>query len=147
VHADVQWLQVGHRFGEAMAAQRLAESYNEKGQRVSAVGVLADAAAQFSNGRFPATAVELLRRIVDDERNASALRTVAETCVGHGAPKHLIAAVCLIGMAYEHDRTDTHALALLARAFEKMGLPEKARKVEAILAEISEDEPARLTDA
>lgn len=138
---DVRWLHVGQRFGDAMAAQQLAESYNDKGLRTSAVGVLADTAAQFSEGRFPVAAVALLRKIIDDERNASALKTVAESCVGYGEPKHLIAAVCLLGMAYEYDLTDTHALALLARAFEKMGLAEKARKVEAVLAEISAEEP------
>lgn len=63
-HAEVQWLRVGHRFAEAVAAQRLAESLKDKGQRISAVGVLADAAAQFSEGRFPTPSVALLRRIV-----------------------------------------------------------------------------------
>jgi hypothetical protein len=140
--AEAEWLRAGQRFGEAIAAQRLAESYNDKGQRVSAVGVLADAAAQFSDGRFPATSVELLRRIVDDEHNASALRTVAETCLKHGERKHLVAAVCLLGMAYQHDLTDTRALELLVCAFEKMGLAEKARRVEAVLAEISAEELA-----
>jgi hypothetical protein len=44
-------------------------------------------------------------------------------------------------MAHEHDRADTHTLVLLARAFEKMGFEEKARRVEAVLAEISAEEP------
>lgn len=135
------WLHAGRRFGEAVTAQRLAESYNQKGERVSAVGVLADAAAQFSEGRFPSTSVDLLRRIVNDACNASSLRTVAETCLNHGEPKHLVAAVCLLGIAYEHDRTDTRALELLARTFARMGLEEKARKVEAVLAEMAEEEP------
>jgi len=140
-HVEAPWHEVGQRFREAVAAQRLAESYNEKGLRISAIGVLADAAAQFSEGRFSAGSVELIRRIVDDERSAAALRTVAETCLKHGEPKHLVAAVCLLGMAYEHDVTDARSLVLLARAFEKMGLKEKARKVEAVLTELAEDEP------
>jgi hypothetical protein len=138
---EAPWHEVGQRFGEAVAAQRLAESYNQKGLRISAIGVLADSAAQFSDGRFSATSVELIRSIVDDERSTAALRTVAETCLKLGEPKHLVAAVCLLGMAYEHDLTDKRALELLARAFEKMGLSEKARKVEAVLADLSEDEP------
>jgi hypothetical protein len=126
---------------EAVGAQRLAESHYREGERVSAVGVLTDAAAEFSDGRFSAAAVDLLQRILDDQRDASALRTVAETCLGRGERKYLVAAVCLLGMAHEYDRTDSHALELLARAFERMGLEEKARKVEAVLAEISEEEP------
>lgn len=59
----------------------------------------------------------------------------------HGERKHLVAAVCLLGMAYQHDPTDTRALELLARAFEKMGLAEKARKVDAVRAELAEQEP------
>jgi hypothetical protein len=131
----------GERSGEAVAAQRLAESYYEMGERISAVLVLTDAAAEFSEGRFSAAAMELLQRIVDTERDASPLRAVAETCLEHGDRKHLAAAVRLLGMAHEHERADTHTLVLLARAFEKMGLPEKARQVEAVLSEISEEEP------
>jgi hypothetical protein len=133
--------QAGQRFGDAVAAQRLAESYFQKGERISAVNVLTDAAAEFSEGRFSASAVELLQRIVNDQRDASALRTVAETCLDHGERKHLVAAVCLLGMAHEYDRADSRALELLARAFDKMGLEEKARQVEAVLAEISREEP------
>jgi outer membrane protein assembly factor BamD (BamD/ComL family) len=44
-------------------------------------------------------------------------------------------------MAHEYDRADSQALELLARAFERMGLEEKARKVEAVLAEMSQEEP------
>jgi hypothetical protein len=126
---------------EAVVAQRTAESYHQEGERISAVSVLTDAATEFSEGRFSASAVELLQRIVNDQRDASALTTVAETCLEHGERKHLVAAVCLLGMAHEYDRTDSRALELLARAFERMGLEEKARQVEAVLAEISEEEP------
>jgi predicted Zn-dependent protease len=125
----------------------LAESYNQKGERTLAVGVLTDAAAQFSQGRFPATAVELIQRIIQGDRNASALRAVADTCLKYGEPKHLVAAVCLLGMAHEHDPTDRQALELLARAFERMGLGEKARRVEAFIAEIFEEAPSLSTIA
>jgi hypothetical protein len=118
-----------------------AESYYQKGERISAVSVLTDAAAEFSEGRFSAPAVELLQKIVKDQRNASALRTVAETCLERSERKHLVAAVCLLGLAHEFDRTDSQALELLARAFERMGLEEKARQVEAVLTEMSEEEP------
>jgi len=140
-HVEGWRLHAGLRFGEAVVAQRLAESYYHKGERISAVGVLTDAAAEFSAGRFSASAVELLQRIVNDERDASALRAVAETCLDHGERKHLVAAVCLLGMAHEYDRIDSQALELLARAFERMGLEEKARKVEEVLAEMSQEEP------
>lgn len=140
--APVEGLRhAGRRFGEAGVAQQLAESYYQKGERISAVGVLTDAAAEFSEGRFPGSAVELLHRIINDQRDASALRTVAETCLEHGERKHLVASVCLLGLAYEYDRTDTQALELLARAFERMGLEEKAQKVMAVLAEMSQEEP------
>ncbi len=139
--SESSWLRAGRRFGKAVAAQRLAEEHYQKGWRLSAVGVLTDAAARFSEGRFPPTAVDLLQRIIDDDFSASSLRTVAETCLKHGHSKHLVAAVCLLGMAYEHDRTDTQALELLARAFEKMGLADKAQKVKAVLADIAEEEP------
>ena len=125
----------------ATSAQRLAESYCRTGERISAVGVLTEAAAEFSGGRFSASAVELLQRIVNDQRDASALRAVAESCLEHGERKHLVAAVHLLGMAHEYDRTDSRALELLARAFERMGLEEKARQVEAVLTEISQEEP------
>jgi len=134
-------LHTGRRFGDAVVAQRLADSYYQKGERISAVGVLTDAAAEFGEGRFSGSAVAFLQRIVNDQRDASALRTVAESCLGLGERKHLVAAVCLLGIAHEYDRTDSQALELLARAFQKMGLDEKARKVEAVLAEISEEEP------
>jgi outer membrane protein assembly factor BamD (BamD/ComL family) len=49
--------------------------------------------------------------------------------------------VRLLGIAHEYNRADTHALTLLARAFDKMGLEEKARRVEMVLAEIEEEEP------
>src|SRR6185436_15384041 len=139
-HVESFRLHAGRRFGEAAVAQRLAESYYQEGEQISAVGVLTDAAAEFSEGRFSGLAVELLQRIVDGERGASALRTVAETCLEHGERKHLVAAVRLLGMAHEHDRTDSQALELLARAFERMGLDEKARKVKAFLADMDEEE-------
>jgi len=134
-------VHAGERPGEAVAAQRLAEAYCEMGERVAAVSVLTDAACEFSEGRFSAAANELLQRIVDAERDASPLRTVAETCLEQGEREHLVAAVRLLGVAHEHERAETHTLVLLARAFEKMGLHEKARKVEAVLAEISAEEP------
>jgi hypothetical protein len=141
---SVEVVGLGLHTGEsstAVEAQRLAESYLEMGERVTAVSVLTDAAAAFSEGRFPAAAVELLRRILGAERDASPLIAVAQTRLERGERKHLVAAVCLLGMAHEHDRADTRTLELLARAFEKMGLDEKARKVEAVLAEIAEEEP------
>ncbi|HEX6273096.1 MAG TPA: hypothetical protein VFZ53_08655, partial [Polyangiaceae bacterium] len=127
--------------GEAIDAQRLAESYIEMGEWVSAVSVLTEAAVAFSDGRFPPAAVELLRSIVRAEREASPLRAIAETRLERGERKHLVAAVCLLGMAHEHDRADTRTLELLVRAFEKMGLEDKARKVEAVLTEMAEEEP------
>jgi hypothetical protein len=126
---------------EPAAAQRLAESYFEKGERISAVSVLTDAAAKFSEGRFPAPAVELVQRILDAGFDASPLTTVAETCLEHGGRKELVAAVRLLGIAHEHDRANTRTLELLVRAFEKMGLDEKAQRVKAVLTEISEEEP------
>ena len=135
------WSRPGHRFEDPVVAEQLAETFYQEGERLSAVGVLTDAAAQFSEGRFPTTAVALFRKIIDEERTAFALRSVAETCVQHGQPKHLLAAVRLLGMAHEYDRADTHALELLVRAFDKMGLDEKARKVEMVLTEIAEEEP------
>jgi predicted Zn-dependent protease len=140
-HVEGPWSRAGLRFDDPIVAERLAETFYQEGERTSAVGVLTDSAAQFSEGRFPTASVDMIRRIVDDERNASALTTVAETCLRHGEPKHLVAAVRLLGIANEHNRADTHALTLLARAFEKMGLEEKARKVEAVLVEIAEEEP------
>jgi hypothetical protein len=85
--------------------------------------------------------MELLGRIVVDQRDATALRTIAATCLERGEKKHLAAAVRLLGLAHEHDRSDAHVLELLIRAFEKMGLEEKARTVEAILIEMSREEP------
>jgi hypothetical protein len=140
-HVEAWRLHTGRRFGEAVVAQRLAESYCQEGEGISAVGVLTDAAAELTEGRFAGSAVALLQRIVKDQRDASSLKTVAESCLELGERKYLVAAVCLLGIAHEYDRTDSRALELLARAFVKMGLEEKARKVEAVLAEISEEEP------
>ena len=140
-HIEGPWSRPGHRFDDPVVAEQLAETFYQEGERLSAVGVLTDAAAQFSEGRFPTRAVDLFRKIIDEERTAFALRTVAEGCVQHGQPKHLVAAIRLLGMVHEYDRADTHALELLVRAFDKMGLEEKARKVEAVLIEIAEEEP------
>ena len=140
-HVEGPWSRAGLRFDDPAVAERLAETFYQEGERTSAVGILTDSAAQFSDGRFATGSLELIRRVVSDERNASALTKVAESCVQHGAPKHLVAAVYLLGIAHEHDRADTHALELLARAFDKMGLEEKARKVEMVLAEIEEEPP------
>ncbi len=140
-YVEGPWSRPGSRFEKPVVAQELAEFFYQEGDRISAAGVLTDAAAQFSEGRFQATALALLQKIIDAERTAYALRAVAETCLQHDHPKHLVAAVRLLGMAHEYDRADTYALELLVRAFDKMGLEEKARKVEQVLAEIQEEEP------
>jgi hypothetical protein len=140
-HIEGPWSRAGCRFDDPAVAELLAASYYEDGDRISTVGVLTDAAAQFTEGRFPATALELIQKVVEAERSTSGLTKVAEACLDYAEPKHLLAAVRLLGIAHEYDRADTLALELLMRAFDKMGLPEKARKVEAVLIDIAEEEP------
>jgi hypothetical protein len=127
-HGEASWLHAGRRFRGVAAALRLAESYYQEGDPLSAVGVLTDAGARFSQGRFPTAAIDLLQKIADDYASAFALRAVAQKCLKHGDRRHLVTAVHLLGMAYERDRTDSRALELLSFAFEKLNLEEKTRK-------------------
>jgi Flp pilus assembly protein TadD len=87
--------------------------------------------------------VDLLPGIAVDHSSPSALRTLAQKYLKQGDRKHLAAAVRLLSMAYERDRTDQRTLELWSFAFEKMRRQEQARKANAVRVDVPKEEPSR----